>query len=187
MKKLFPEKSTITYLDKDEIEGKLSELYNAKKNLEKIAIDEVNCGLFQVRTRAAKETLINRAVEIMNEILKKILEICSEGIKNTKKSYEDRKKKLSPDEPNQLNEDELKELHKLVSENDTTMQKLKNEVDTIANYFLTLEKYLYKIDDLTFGSFWSLKEWPQRIRDAVGEAQRVIQEREAKLSEKLEN
>ena len=48
------------------------------------------------------------------------------------------------------------------------MQKLKNEVDTIANYFLTLEKYLYKIDDLTFKIFWSLKEWPQRIRDAVG-------------------
>jgi hypothetical protein len=48
------------------------------------------------------------------------------------------------------------------------MQKLKNEVDTIANYFLTLEKYLYKIDDLTFASFWGLKEWPQIIRDAVG-------------------
>ena len=111
----------------------------------------------------------------MNEILKKILQICSEGIKNIKKSYEQRKKRLSPDEPNQLNEDELKELHKLVSQNDTTMQKLKNEVDTIANYFLTLEKYLYKIDDLTFGSFWSLKEWPQKIKDAVGEAQRVIQ------------
>lgn len=44
------------------------------------------------------------------------------------------------------------------------MQKLKNQVDTIANYFLTLEKYLYKIDDNTFISFWSLKEWPQIIK-----------------------
>lgn len=58
----------------------------------------------------------------------------------------------------------MKELHKLVSENDTTMQKLKNEVDTIASYFLVLEKYLYQIDDVTFGSFWSLKEEPQNIR-----------------------
>lgn len=66
------------------------------------------------------------------------------------------------------------------------MQKLKNEVDTIANYFLILQKYLYKVDDITFGSFWSLKEWPQKIKDAVGEAQRVIQQRESKLSEKLE-
>lgn len=105
LKKLFPDKSTITYLDKDEIEGKLLELYNAKKTLEKIAIDEVNCGLFQVRTRGAKQILVNRAVDIMNEILKKILDICSEGIKNIKKAYEDRKKKLSPDEPNHLNED----------------------------------------------------------------------------------
>lgn len=62
------------------------------------------------------------------------------------------------------------------------MQKLKNEVDTIANYFLILEKYLYKIDDSTFASFWGLKEWPQTIRDSVGQAQRVIQQREAKLS-----
>lgn len=51
----------------------------------------------------------------MNEVLKKILEICSDGIKNIKKSYEERLKKLQPDEPTQLNEDELKELHKLVS------------------------------------------------------------------------
>jgi hypothetical protein len=51
----------------------------------------------------------------MNEILKKILEICSDGIKNIKKSYEERQKKLTPEEPSQLNEDELKELHKLVS------------------------------------------------------------------------
>lgn len=121
----------------------------------------------------------------MNEILKKILEICSDGIKSIKKVYEERQKKLTPEEPSQLNEDQLKELHKLVSENDTTMQKLKNEVDTIANYFLTLEKYLYKIDDNTFISFWSLKEWPQTIKQAVGEAQRIIQERQAKLSEKL--
>lgn len=35
-------------------------------------------------------------------------------------------------------EDELRELKKLVSENDTAMQKLKNEVDTIAEYFLIL-------------------------------------------------
>jgi len=47
---------------------------------------------------------------------------------------------------------------------------------------LILEKYLYKVDDITFASFWSLKEWPQTIKDAVGEAQRVIQERESKLS-----
>jgi hypothetical protein len=31
-----------------------------------------------------------------------------------------------------MQEEELKELKKLVSENDTAMQKLKNEVDTIA-------------------------------------------------------
>ena len=55
------------------------------------------------------------------------------------------------------------------------MQKLKTEVDTIANYFLTLEKYLYKIDENTFNSFWSLKNWPQAIKEAVGEAIRVIQ------------
>lgn len=55
IKKLFPEKcTTITYLDKEEIESKLAEIYNAKKTIEKISIDEVNCGLFQVRTRVAK-------------------------------------------------------------------------------------------------------------------------------------
>jgi hypothetical protein len=48
-------------------------------------------------------------------------------------------------------------LKKLVSENDTAMQKLKNEVDTIAEYFLILEKYRHIIDELTHNSFWALK------------------------------
>lgn len=39
LKKLFPEKATITYLDKEEIEGKLTEIYGAKKTIEKISID----------------------------------------------------------------------------------------------------------------------------------------------------
>lgn len=75
LKELFPSKgvASITFLDKDEIEGKLNEIYHAKKTIEKLSIDEVNCGLFQVRTKMAKETLVSRAVEILNEILKKIL------------------------------------------------------------------------------------------------------------------
>jgi hypothetical protein len=67
------------------------------------------------------------------------------------------------------------------------MQKLKNEVDTIGSYFEILEKYLYNIDERIYNSFWHLKIWPQNIKDAVGEATRIIQEREAKLSEKLDS
>ena len=37
------------------------------------------------------------------------------------------------------------------------MQKLKNEVDTISNYFLILEKYIFNIDNITYDNFWALK------------------------------
>ena len=37
------------------------------------------------------------------------------------------------------------------------MQKLKNEVDTIADYFLILEKYMFNISDVTYDGFWTLK------------------------------
>ena len=47
------------------------------------------------------------------------------------------------------------------------MQKLKNEVETIASYFLILEKYMFSIDNLTYDNFWSLKEGPQNIKEAV--------------------
>ncbi len=33
LKKLFPDKTSITYLDKEEIESKLTEIYNAKKTI----------------------------------------------------------------------------------------------------------------------------------------------------------
>lgn len=44
-----------------------------------------------------------------------------------------------------------------MSENDTAMQKLKNEVETIAEYFLILEKYMFNIEPQIYDSFWSLK------------------------------
>lgn len=66
LKKLFEGKTAINYLDKEDIESKLQELWKAKCTIERMEIDEVNCGLFQVRTRAAKEILVNRALEIIN-------------------------------------------------------------------------------------------------------------------------
>lgn len=62
MRKLFPDKNTsISYYDKEEIQEKLAELWKAKTHVERISIDDVNCGLFQVKTKAAKELLVNRA------------------------------------------------------------------------------------------------------------------------------
>ena len=66
------------------------------------------------------------------------------------------------------------------------MQKLINEVDTISSYFVILENYMFNIDNLTYDLFWDLKEGPQKIKDAVEEANRIITERENKLSEKLD-
>ena len=57
------------------------------------------------------------------------------------------------------------------------MQKLKNEVDTIANYFLILEKYMFNIENNIYDNFWGLKECPLNIKDAVEEANRIISER----------
>ena len=147
----------------------------------------MNCGLFQVRTKSAKEILITRAVEIVNEILKKISDVCGDSIRSIQKTYKERQIKLVPEEPELMEEEELKELKKLVSENDTTMQKLKNEVDIVASYFLILEKYMFNIDNHTYDNFWALKESPQNIKDAVEEANRIITERENKLSEKLDS
>ena len=84
------------FIEKEEIENKLAELWKAKKTIERLANDEVNCGLFLVRTRQAKEILVNRASEIITDILKKIQEICTDNIKNIRKSYEERQKKLLP-------------------------------------------------------------------------------------------
>lgn len=66
-------------LDKDEIKNKLEEYSQAKYNIERLATDEVNCGLFQVRTRAAKDILVNQINEVMQEILKKINDMVFEN------------------------------------------------------------------------------------------------------------
>jgi len=56
----------------------------------------------------AKDILVNRANEIIQEILKKILEICRENIQNIRSSYTERQKKLQPEDAHLLEEEELK-------------------------------------------------------------------------------
>lgn len=44
------------------------------------------------------------------------------------------------------------------------MQKLKNEVDTIADYYLILEKYMFNLNDVFEEHFWSLRAGPSDIK-----------------------
>ena len=44
----------VMYLEREEIVAKMKEYANARTVIQKLANDEVNCGLFQVRTHAAK-------------------------------------------------------------------------------------------------------------------------------------
>lgn len=106
---MFADKApSISYYDKEEIQEKLADIWKAKTQVERIAIDEVNCGLFQVRTKVAKETLVARAIETINEILKKIHEVCAENIKIIQKTYKDRQTRLVPTDSSTMQEEELK-------------------------------------------------------------------------------
>lgn len=64
------------------------ELYSqAKLNIEKICIDEKNSGLFQIRTKEAKEILVNRADDVIKSILLKISDICVQNIQRINNLY----------------------------------------------------------------------------------------------------
>jgi hypothetical protein len=144
----------------------------------------VNCGLFQVRTHAAKEVLITLINEVIKDILEKISDMCGENVNRIKEKYKsiDAELRVNP-----KNEDELFQLKKVVSENETEMLKIKNEVDTINKYILLMEDYLYNIDEQVFYNFWELKSQPQAIKYEVMEANHTISERESKFSETLES
>jgi hypothetical protein len=85
------------------------------------------------------------------------------------------------------NEDELFQLKKVVSENETEMLKIKNEVDMINRYITMMEDYLYAIDNDLFDEFWELKSQPQLIKYEVMEANHTISDKDSKFSETLES
>ena len=75
----------------------------------------------------------------------------------------------------------------MVSENETEMLKIKNEVDMINRYITMMEDYLYAIDNDLFDESWELKSQPQLIKYEVMEANHTISDKDSKFSETLES
>lgn len=61
----------------------------AKKEIERLCIDEKNTRLFQVRTKQAKEILIQKANDYITGMLTKIQEIVMENINRIGQTYQD--------------------------------------------------------------------------------------------------
>lgn len=174
----------VMYLEREEISSKLKEYASARSVIQKLANDEVNCGLFQVRTHAAKELLVTTINGVIAKLLDRIKDMCIDNVKRIAGKYESILKELKVDPKN---EEELFQLKKVVSENETEMQKIKNEVDAINRYMGMMEDYLYPIDNDLFDEFWELKSQPQVIKYEVMEANHTISDKDSKFSETLES
>lgn len=91
--------------------------------IQKLANDEVNCGLFQVKTHAAKDILVNTINVVITKLLDRIKDMCIDNVKRIANKYSSILEALKI---NPQNEDELFQLKKVVSENETEMLKIKN-------------------------------------------------------------
>ena len=121
---------------------------------------------------------------VITKLLDRIKDMCIDNVKRIATKYESILKELKVDPKN---EDELFQLKKVVSENETEMLKIKNEVDMINRYIGMMEDYLYPIDNDLFDEFWELKSQPQAIKYEVMEANHTISEKDSKFSETLES
>lgn len=77
---MFGDHQIITFLDKEDIENKLQEYIKAKYEIQRLCLDEKNEQFFQIRTRVAKETLIQKAQEFITSILNKCSQIVKKNI-----------------------------------------------------------------------------------------------------------
>ena len=90
IKKMFGEnkdKPIITTLDKEEIERNIFDFLRARHEIERLCIDEIRFTFFQVRTKLAKEALVQKASEVLTLITTKTAEIVTDNIARITKSY----------------------------------------------------------------------------------------------------
>jgi len=84
----------LTSIDIGEIKAKLQELQTAKVTIDRLYINEKNTRLFQIQTKQAKAILSTKVTEIIQAILTKLSELCSDNIERIRVEYIDLQDKL---------------------------------------------------------------------------------------------
>lgn len=178
------EKILVDNLDRETIRKSLQAFVQAKDEISTLCINEKNCYFFQVRTQNCKETLITKANELIQHVLVKISEICTENIELISKTYMEMHEKitLTP-----KNEEELVLLKSFLDAHMLNLTKLNTRVNNVNAFLDILEEYCFDFSQKTLESFWELKSWPPGIQEAVLEGTRTARNQEAKFTENLEN
>lgn len=187
IKKMFGEnkdKPIITALDKEEIERNIYDFLRARHEIERLCIDEIRFTFFQVRTKLAKEALVQKATEVLTLITTKTAEIVTDNIARITKSYQDMCDKMLSQPKNEL---ELVELKNFIADTDINLLKISNEVDCVELYLDLFERVSHPYSDKHIENFYELRTWPQEIKIALIEGQRNTNAQEQKFTEKLEN
>ncbi|CAD8081115.1 unnamed protein product [Paramecium sonneborni] len=186
MKRLFgdsKEKPSITYIELDKIKEKLQFYLQTVYQIERICIDEKNFQFFQVKTKQAKQTLIQKSQEIISGILNRLNEVLTDNIQRIGKLYQDMCEKIL-EEPKE--EHEMVQLKNFIAETEVNLAKLGNEVNMLFQTLDLLHYYQYQYDNKEIENLWLLKQWPAEIKIALVEGQRNVNIKEAKFTEKLD-
>ncbi|CAD8161959.1 unnamed protein product [Paramecium pentaurelia] len=186
MKRLFgdsKEKPAITYIELDKIKEKLNYYLQTIFSIERLCIDEKNFSFFQVKTKQAKLTLIQKSQEIINGILNRLSEVLTDNISRISKLYQDMCERIL-EEPKE--EHEMVQLKNFIAETEVNLAKLANEVNMLFQTLDLLHQYQYQYDNKEIENLWFLKQWPAEIRIALVEGQRNVHLKETKFTEKLD-
>ncbi|CAD8087288.1 unnamed protein product [Paramecium sonneborni] len=186
MKRLFgdsKEKPSITYIELDKIKEKLNYYLQTIFQIERICIDEKNFSFFQVKTKQAKQTLIQKSQEIISGILNRLSEVLIDNIQRIGKLYQDMCEKIL-EEPKE--EHEMVQLKNFIAETEVNLAKLANEVNMLFQTLDLLHQYQYQFDSKEIENLWLLKQWPSEIKIALVEGQRNVNLKETKFTEKLD-
>ncbi|CAK93776.1 unnamed protein product (macronuclear) [Paramecium tetraurelia] len=177
-------KPIITSLDKDEIQKKLNDFINAKLQIQRLCLDEKNEQFFQIKTRIAKENLIQKANEFVSSILKQCSEIVTDNISRLSVEYNDMSERITKQPKNEA---ELVELKTYIAEHEVNLAKKKQEVDCLYDYLTIFEEMSHTFEDKNLYEFWNLYSFPPEIKNHVIEGQRKANLQEQKFIENLDN
>ncbi|EAS04067.1 axonemal dynein heavy chain (macronuclear) [Tetrahymena thermophila SB210] len=182
-------------LERIEILNKLREFKEAKENIQRLCIDEKDCRLFRIRTKQAKDDLIQRADENIQKILAKLRQVVEFNVQ----VITDEQKELSEIIVSiPQNEEDLVNLKNRLAENEVDIAKMKAQLDCLQEFVAILESYTIKVDKpgeeneaykqyfKNFYDYFDLFIFSDTIKQCVVEGQRNAQIKEEEFTQILE-
>ncbi|GMH99793.1 hypothetical protein TrVE_jg2105 [Triparma verrucosa] len=176
-----PEDKWEKYTD-EEYFSKVRDFHDAAITVTHASFDIFTFNLVSIDTTESKKKLSEKALDIRDALLERVVEDCREECEDVLDEYESILARISEKPADEV---ELQALRDFIQESKTTVANLCARVDNVHAKIEATSEFCYNISEEDVELMWKIKGYPRKVEESTSEAMEALEADRVKMMDTL--